>query len=319
MEEWADPENLGYSLEYHRNAGGQFFQCVTYHTTGEVVWYPVGKLEEIDLAEPVFCRAFRSSGTIPPEELFAENETAYQIAMPEIAYDGGYAEFYSLYLLEQKNGEIYLIEWIDTSRYSPNRPDDPITAVAAYRLSAMQTNEAMTVDGDTMYHGAYQTFAAVVTSRRGVVLTAENGCYRIPQEAWQLIEQNVEIGNEILFTYLGGTTDSSPRRISAAVRIEITHTADAELSVPMVLDATTLSPYLSVYWEISPPKGVFPEKSRVFVSADGIDMTEELLTSLMAAQSPVQVRFTTTGVAYRYDRADGTTEYWLKATDIQLQ
>ncbi|MBE6953383.1 MAG: hypothetical protein E7452_07515 [Ruminococcaceae bacterium] len=318
-EEWADPENRRYSLGYHRNADGQFFQCVTYHTTGEVVWYPVGQLEEIDLVEPVFCRAFRSTGTIPPEDLFAENETAYQIAMPEIAYDGGYAGFYSLYLLEQKNGEIYLIEWIDTSRYSPDRPDDPITAVTAYRLSAMQTNEAMAVDGDAMYHGGYQTLAAVVTSKRGrgIVLTAENGRYRIPQETWQLIEQNVEIGNEILFTYLGGVTDSSPRRIDAAVRIEITHSADAELSVPTVLDATTSTHWLG-YWEITPPKGVFPENSKVFVSADGIDMTEELWISLVEAQYPAQVRLTTTGVAFCYDRADGTTEYWIKATAIEL-
>ena len=31
------------------------------------------------------------------------------------------------------------------------------------------------------------------------------------------------------------------------------------------------------------------------------------------------VLLTTTGVAYRYDRADGTTEYWIEATDIQPQ
>ncbi|MBE6953385.1 MAG: hypothetical protein E7452_07525 [Ruminococcaceae bacterium] len=310
---WQDDTGNPFHLwEYQWNSDGQFFLRFISKWDGPQMWEPVGRVEKATVDATLFANAFRSDTVFDPAELLAENRAAYAIpSRVRVENEEVFGNYLNYYLLEQANGEVYLVEWMDAPYYSPERADDTMIVLTVALLETADMDEPITEYTEDGGHLAAQTTKFATSIGNGVLWDRSSGLF-YGDAVYQWIDAPLEIGSEIRYTYTGLMQQTSPARISQILYAEKTLSPSAAIPIPEQLNAQA-----SVAWEwantmtLVLPEGILPETPEAIVYAPCYPLRT---TGSFALGD---VRLTTTGVAYRYDRADGTTEYWIEVTDIQ--
>ena len=319
---WQDENgDLLHTLEYQRNADGSLLMRQISPWDGPMGWALIGQPEETELDPVHFGNGFLTAGEILPAELLEGNEKTYKIVSQKHEYSNGlgYSSYLNYYWMYQKNGEIYGVEWIDTDWYSPEKADDPITVLSVCRVEAQEVEETAEGTYDLGDYDNYYSTEYATSIKNCVIACYPNAGPAFAGDAAALIGKPVPSGNEFLFTHVGSSAQTYPARLGGIVRAELVRAPAETLVIPTELAARFMQLNNNQYtFEATLPAGILPTAQTDTVHVEYAVVPREENEIIFSAADATDITITTTGVAYRYDRADGTTEYWIEATSIEL-
>ncbi|MBR7137307.1 MAG: hypothetical protein IKC99_04540, partial [Clostridia bacterium] len=258
---WQDDAGNPFHLwEYQWNSDDQFFLRFISEWDGPQMWELVGRVEKATVDATLFANAFRSDTAFDPAELLAENRAAYAIpSRVRVETEEVFGNYLNYYLLEQANGEVYLVEWMDAPYYSPERVDDTMIVLTVTLLETTEMDEPITEYTEDGGHLAAQTTKFATSIGNGVLWDRSSGLF-YGDAVYQWIDAPLEIGSEIRYTYTGVILQTSPGRISQILYAEKTLSPSAAIPIPVQLSAQA-----SVAWEwantmtLVLPEGILPE------------------------------------------------------------
>ncbi len=323
--------------EFHVNPTGVLYERTASEGYEPEGWLPRGVLEKVAIEPTVLKNAFVDAdgwqnATVTAETLLAENRTVWGTSFPLHQSENSWGSYLNYYLFEQENGAYFLMEWLDATPYTADDPTDPIMAQYLLRLEPIDAGEPEEIlqyelnQRDLEERGELTTqttiYATVSSPYRKVVKT--NSPYmarlRFRGTVAEAVYDELEFGSEILFTFIGGVMQTDPGKLERIARVEKIAGPSAIASIPTEFEAT-----IRVYsgsesrLVLEVTDDVIPNAEHVLVysAVENFAVTDSRYEQL-EFHLPQRARFTTDGTAYRYDRTNGVTEYWIEPIAVDL-